>query len=100
MVCGTSAHTPGCALASFLQKDRIAYSTLTGVPSLRLFSDCCPFQRSLPDVGSLKRRVHTQISHSNMQGVEKLLELGGSIDFRDAAERTILHRACEDVSTL
>lgn len=55
---------------------------------------------SISDLGSLKRRVHTQISHSNMQGVEKLLELGGSIDFRDAAERTILHRACEDVSTL
>ena len=84
--------TPGCTFTS-----RRMIASPTSANARRC--DDHPVH-SLPDLGSLKRRVHTQISHSNMQGVEKLLELGGSIDFRDAAERTILHRACEDVSAL
>lgn len=32
-----------------------------------------------------------------MRGVHTLLEVGGSIDIRDSAQRTLLHRACEEV---
>lgn len=51
----------------------------------------------LKDLGSLKSRVHTQVCHNNMGGVSTLLEVGGSIDIRDKAQRTLLHRACEEV---
>lgn len=34
-----------------------------------------------------------------MKGVHTLLEIGGSIDIRDSAQRTLLHRACEEVIT-
>lgn len=54
----------------------------------------------LSELGSLKRRVHIQVCHDNMSGVNKLLEIGGSIDVRDSAQRTLLHRACEEVSSL
>lgn len=54
--------------------------------------------RTPSDLGSLKGRVHTQVCHNTMKGVETLLELGGSIDIRDTAQRTLLHRACEEVS--
>ncbi|CAB1117648.1 unnamed protein product [Ectocarpus sp. CCAP 1310/34] len=52
----------------------------------------------LKELGSLKRRVHIQVCHDNMSGVDKLLEVGGSIDARDTAQRTLLHRACEEAS--
>lgn len=32
-----------------------------------------------------------------MRGVNTLLEVGGSIDIRDKAQRTLLHRASEEV---
>lgn len=32
-----------------------------------------------------------------MRGVEKLLKAGDSIDVKDSAGRTLLHRACEEV---
>ena len=34
-----------------------------------------------------------------MGGVRTLLEVGGSIDIRDSAQRTLLHRACEEVTS-
>lgn len=61
-------------------------------------STCSWPDTPLPELGSLKRRVHIQVCHDNMSGVDKLLEIGGSIDVRDTAQRTLLHRACEEVS--
>lgn len=49
------------------------------------------------DLGLIKRRVHHRICHDDMRGVEKLLKAGESIDFRDSAGGTLLHRACEEV---
>lgn len=57
----------------------------------------CSAHRLPTDLGSLKSRVHIQVCHDNLAGVNKLLEVGGSIDIRDSAQRTLLHRACEEV---